>query len=70
MSASVTPADSLFEVATPVPLFATRIASGGSLNFTSQYAVSRDGRFLILQPVEEAATAPITVILNWAGLGE
>ena len=30
-----------------------------------QYAVSRDGRFLINQPVEESTTAPITLILNW-----
>jgi hypothetical protein len=29
-----------------------------------QYAVARDGRFLINQPVGDAA-APITLILNW-----
>jgi hypothetical protein len=30
-----------------------------------QYAVSRDGRFLINQLAEESASTPITLILDW-----
>ena len=31
----------------------------------AQYAVARDGRFLINQPVKDAAAAPITLLINW-----
>jgi len=31
----------------------------------TQYAVSRDGRFLINTQVDESNTTPITLILNW-----
>lgn len=49
-----------------MPLFATRIVGGAvsDTTFKHQYAVARDGRFLINQNVEEA-TPPITLILNW-----
>jgi hypothetical protein len=30
-----------------------------------QYAVARDGRFLINQPVGDAPAAPITLRMNW-----
>jgi len=34
-----------------------------------QYAVTPDGqRFLILKPLEEPATTPITLVLNWTSL--
>jgi Tol biopolymer transport system component len=53
---------STFEAGTPVALFPTRIVGGGSIRANRpNYDVSRDGRFLILQPVEET---PITLILN------
>lgn len=55
---------SRIEVGAPVSLFQTRMADSGYGNATVQYAVARDGRFLISQP-EESATAPITLILNW-----
>ena len=54
----------------PVPLFATRLATGGNI-FTAgyaakaQYAVMSDGRFLMNVSVDEAAPSPITVVLNW-----
>jgi eukaryotic-like serine/threonine-protein kinase len=36
---------------------------------SDQYAVTSDGRrFLILKPIMEAASAPITVVLNWTSL--
>jgi hypothetical protein len=45
------------------------VGGGTSYYARPQYAVSRDGRFLINQPVEESTTTPINVILNWtAGL--
>jgi Tol biopolymer transport system component len=52
---------SRIEVGAPVPLFQTRMADIGP---SLQYAVARDGRFLISQP-SESATTPITLILNW-----
>jgi Tol biopolymer transport system component len=56
---------SRMEVGVPVPLFRTRIiVSGTAANLRAQYAVSRDGRFLISQPAESSNT-PITLILNW-----
>jgi hypothetical protein len=38
---------------------------GEASRHRAQYAVARDGRFLINQPVGNATTAPITLILNW-----
>jgi dipeptidyl aminopeptidase/acylaminoacyl peptidase len=55
---------SRMEVGPPVPLFRTQIFFGAATNLKAQYAVSRDGRFLISQPEESAPTA-ITLILNW-----
>jgi dipeptidyl aminopeptidase/acylaminoacyl peptidase len=55
---------SRIEVGAPVSLFQTLILGGGDANVNTQYAVSRDGRFLISQPAE-SATTPITLILNW-----
>jgi eukaryotic-like serine/threonine-protein kinase len=55
---------SRIEVGAPVSLFQTRMADGGYGNATVQFAVARDGRFLISQPAE-SATTPITLILNW-----
>jgi Tol biopolymer transport system component len=55
---------SRFEVGAPVSLFQTLMVGGGDANVNTQYAVSRDGRFLISQR-EESATTPITLILNW-----
>ena len=54
------------ETGAPEALFPTRIAGGVANVFRPQYAVSRDGRFLINQLAEESATVPITLILNWA----
>jgi Tol biopolymer transport system component len=54
-----------FEVGVVKPLFQTR-ATG----LRQEYDVSADGqRFLVITAQEEAASAPITVVLNWtAGL--
>ena len=66
MAVPVTAQGATFEAGTPVTLFPTRIASAaGGAAGKQQYAVSRDGRFLINQTVEESTTTPITLILNW-----
>jgi WD40 repeat protein len=56
-----------------VELFRTQLATPGSntslLGFTSrpEYAVARDGRFLMNVIVEEGAASPISVVLDWTG---
>ena len=66
MAVPVTAAGTSFEAGTPVALFLTHIVDGGSLAIgRPHYAVARDGRFRINQPVADAAAAPITLILNW-----
>ena len=53
------------KVKLPAPLFKTRLASGiNVLGFKPQYAVSRDGRFLLNTAIE-SASAPIVVSVNW-----
>jgi Tol biopolymer transport system component len=64
MAAPVTAFGSTFEVGKPVALFSTRIVSGRIADIHAQYAVSRDGRFLINETTD-VRTAPITLILNW-----
>ncbi len=47
-------------------LFPTRIVGGGTVTtLRPQYAVARDGRFLINQPVADATGWLITLLLNW-----
>jgi Tol biopolymer transport system component/tRNA A-37 threonylcarbamoyl transferase component Bud32 len=56
-----------------VELFRTQLATPGSntslLGSTSrsEYAVARDGRFLMNVVVEEGAASPISVVLDWTG---
>jgi serine/threonine protein kinase/Tol biopolymer transport system component len=53
------------EVKPPVPLFRTHLATGTNvLGYKPQYAVSRDGRFLLNTAVE-SVSPPIVVIANW-----
>jgi Tol biopolymer transport system component len=49
-----------FQAGVPKPLFDVRL---GTVNPT--YDVSADGRFLIATPIEQSATVPMTVVLNW-----
>jgi len=56
------------ETGTPVSLFSTRFASGSGITGVvrkPQYAVARDGRFLMNVAVEGAPASPITIVLNW-----
>ncbi len=66
MAVPVTAAGASFSAGTPVALFRTHIVDGGTATTNRPpYAVARDGRFLINQPVADATAAPITLILNW-----
>ena len=66
MAVPVTAAGTSFAAGTPTALFRARVVDGGSIAANRpQYAVARDGRFLINQPVGEATAVPITLILNW-----
>ncbi|MGH9538509.1 MAG: hypothetical protein ACRD3H_11325, partial [Terriglobales bacterium] len=56
-----------FEASSPVTLFQTRRRPPISSQDLFSYAVSDDGqRFLIATNVDEANTAPLSVVLNWA----
>jgi hypothetical protein len=65
MAAAVTASNTTFEATSPVPLFQTRVVGGPGQILKHQYAVSRDGRFLINEPAGGSAPTPITLILNW-----
>jgi Tol biopolymer transport system component len=65
MAASVRTSGSAFDPGTPTALFQTRTAVGGNANLFPQYAVARDGRFLINVPDTASSAAPIMVIVNW-----
>ncbi len=53
------------DVRLPTPLFQTHLATGiNVLGNKPQYAVARDGRFL-LNTLVESASAPIVVLVNW-----
>jgi Tol biopolymer transport system component len=64
MAVTVAALESTFEVGMPVALFPTKIAGPTGPTSKSQYAVSRDGRFLIVTVLDDAS-APITLVLNW-----
>ena len=58
--------ESTFNSGTPVALFQTTPRPAVSLNDLFVYDVSRDGqRFLINTETKPAATAPMSIILNW-----
>jgi Tol biopolymer transport system component len=64
MSAKIDTSGVTPERGTPLALFRTRIVGGATVN-KQEYAVSRDGRFLINVPAGESSTPPISLILNW-----
>ena len=65
MTVSVALNGSTPDVTLPVPLFQTNLATGTNvLGYKPQYAVSRDGRFLLNTAIE-SASAPIVVAVNW-----
>jgi Tol biopolymer transport system component len=72
MAVSITVTGATVVPGTPVLLFATKILGGGVDNQQGfQYAVARDGRFLINTLLDEnRSTAPIRLILNWQPPGK
>jgi eukaryotic-like serine/threonine-protein kinase len=64
MASSINVQGSTFAATAPVALFQASPVTGLGFN-KQEYAVSRDGRFLINQPAEASINAPITLILNW-----
>jgi Tol biopolymer transport system component len=65
MAVPIGTSGSTLEAGSPIALFQTRIVTGGLANQEAQYAISRDGRFLINNRVDQSTTTPITLILNW-----
>ena len=67
MAAAVRSQGSAFDVDVVRSLFDTRALQ--TINARSAYGVSPDGqRFLVNTRVEEAASAPITLVVNWPAL--
>jgi serine/threonine protein kinase len=65
MAVPVTVKGATLEGGTPKSLFQTRIWGGGAnVEGRRQYAVAKDGRFLINVTVQETGS-PITLLLNW-----
>jgi hypothetical protein len=56
------------DLGTPAPLFSARLAKGSNITGRAQYAVTRDGRFVLNLDANPDTSPPITVILNWSGL--
>ena len=46
-----------------------RAASAAANPFNTQYDVGTDGRFLVNLAIDDLASSPITLILNWRGTG-
>jgi hypothetical protein len=67
MATPVSIRNGVLEAGTPVALFKSRIVGRGQnvVGRRSQYDVAPDGRFLINIEAEDAATSPISLLLNW-----
>ena len=63
MASTIRASGSSFEAETPKVLFPVQLEA--ALGGHQQYAVSRDGRFLVNQFDEATSNNPITLILNW-----
>ena len=58
------------EAGAPGALFSRRLANGFNISVAgylarAQYAVARDGRFLMTVTGDDAVTSPITIFQNW-----
>jgi len=67
------PQERTVTVGTPVPLFATRLATGPGISLTGYqsralYAVTTDGRFLMNATIEADRQSPIILVQNWQQL--
>jgi len=65
MAAAIAMGGASAEVKLPVPLFQTHLATGiNVIGNKPQYAVARDGRFLLNTAIE-SPSSPIVVAVNW-----
>jgi hypothetical protein len=64
MAASINPAATNLATTAPVALFSTNLAPGSGVN-KQEYAVSREGRFLLNEQKDLSTNNPITLLLNW-----
>jgi Tol biopolymer transport system component len=63
---TITQGRQVLDLGAPIPLFTPRFAIGASITGAKpQYAVARDGRFLVNLDMSEATSSPIKVVLNW-----
>jgi hypothetical protein len=66
MAATVNSQGPRFEVNRSIALFAARLPPVPNLRSGGRYDVSADGqRFLLGSPVEQAASAPLKIVVNW-----
>jgi Tol biopolymer transport system component len=69
MAAPIAVTGATLEAGTPIVLFPTRIVSGGLDDGQSrqgrQYDLAPDGRFLVNTLLDDASSAPITLLQNW-----
>jgi eukaryotic-like serine/threonine-protein kinase len=67
MAAPIVITGTTIEPGAPVVLFQTRIFGGDVDNQQGpQFDVARDGRFLINTVVDDSASSPITLLMNWS----
>jgi hypothetical protein len=65
MSVDVKTGGASFEAGIPKPVLELRLSGSGR----NHYVITRDGqRFLVVAPIEQYATAPIHVLVNWTAL--
>ncbi len=64
MSVSIAKEAGQVRVGPPVSLFQTRAAATSAIA-RQQYVVAADGQRFLINMVEETATSPITLVLNW-----
>jgi Tol biopolymer transport system component len=69
MTAEVNQGASTFQSSVPKPLLGLHVPTIGITSIRNYILVTSDGkRFLIVNSIEDAASFPITVILNWTSL--
>ena len=69
MATPIEASTSTLVAGTAVALFPSRVVGGSFAVLKPQYAVLRDGRFLINQLTDQSGPPPVTLILNWKPLG-
>ena len=63
MAVEVKTDGSIFQAGIPKPLFEVRVGTAARRNHC--VAAANGKRFLVVQLLEQAASTPITVVVNW-----